>query len=408
MLERGRSGLTRIFKAGGPTEASAKWKTKVAAVALVGVSTIAAACSSSSNNPTTTAAAKATSTTAGSNPLTALENYVPSSSNVALGETGSSLLYPMFNIWVPLFNKQWSNYQITTASTGSGTGISSAANGTVQIGASDAYLSQSQTTATPGLMNIPLVISAQMINYNIPGLSSSTNLKLSGAVLSKIYQGTITNWNDPAIAALNPGVTLPSLTIVPLHRSDGSGDTFLFSTLLTDTDANGWGTKVGEGTTVTWPTVPGALAENGNGGMVSGCKATPGCVAYIGISYLSQTQGSLGEAQVQNKAGNFELPTQTAIAAEAASFASSTPASGAISLIYGPASGGYPIINYEYAIVNKTQSSPTVAQGIKSFLAWCMDSQGGATASNLSQVGFQPLPPSAIAVGANLLSQITG
>ncbi len=398
MVERGRSE-TRMHRAFG---------SKLAAVSVAGIAVIAAACSSSKSPSTTAASKQATTTTAASaaTSLSSLESYLPSTSKVSLTETGSSLMYPMFNIWVPQFTKQWGNYQITTASTGSGTGISSAANGTAQIGASDAYLSTSQTTANPGLMDIPIVISAQMVNYNIPGLSSSTNLKLTGAVLSKIYQGKITNWNDPAITALNPGVTIPSHVIVPLHRSDGSGDTFLFTTLLTDTDPSGWGASIGENTSVTWPNVPGALAENGNGGMVSGCKVTPGCIAYIGISYLSQTQGVLGEAQIQNKSGNFELPTPAAIAAEAASFASSTPASGAISLIYGPASDGYPIINYEYTIVNKQQSSATVAQGIKSFLAWCLDSRYGATSANLSQVGFQPLPPSAISVAVNLLSKI--
>ncbi len=382
-------------------------------VVLIGIAITAAACSSSSSpkassksSPSTSAAVA--SSQSSSNPLDSLESYLPSSQNVSLTETGSTLLYPLFNVWVPEFQAHYPNYSVTTNGTGSGTGISSASNGTVQIGASDAYLSNSQTSATPGLMNIPLDISAQMINYNIPGLSSSTNLKLTGGLLAKMYTGKITNWNDPAIAQLNPGVTLPNLTIVPLHRSDGSGDTFLFSTLLSDTDPSGWGTAVGEGTSVSWPTVPGALAENGNGGMVSGCQKTPGCIAYIGISYQSQTQGTLGEAQVQNKSGNFELPTSQAIAAEAASFASSTPANGAISLIYGPASGGYPIINYEYAIVMKTQTSANVAQAVKSFLAWCMDPRYGSVPSNLAKVSFQPLPPSAIAVAAKELASITG
>ncbi len=382
---------------------------RAVALAVVGVSLVAAACSSSSSSKKPAAKSQSqSSSSTSSNPLDALESYLPSGTSVALSETGSTLLYPLFNEWVPAFEKQWPNYQISTAATGSGTGISSAAAGTVQIGASDAYLSQSQLASTPSLMNVPLVISAQMVNYNIPGLPSSTNLKLSGKVLSEIYQGKITNWNDPQITALNPGVNIPSQTIVPLHRSDGSGDTFLFSSYLSDADPSGWGAKVGMGTTVTWPSVPGALAENGNGGMVSGCKATPGCVAYIGVSYQSQTQGSLGEAQLQNKSGNFELPSPSTIGAEAASFASSTPASGAISLIYGPAPDGYPIVNYEYAIVNKTQSSATVAQAVKSFLAWCLDPRYGESHTYLDPVNFQPLPSSAIQVAANLLQQIAG
>ena len=145
------------------------------------------------------------------------------------------------------------------------------------------------------------------------------HLKLSGKVLSEIYQGKITNWNNSAITSPNPGVTLPSLPIVTLHRSDSSGDTFLFTQFLSKADPAGWGTKIGYNTTVPWPNVPGALGENGNSGMVTGCKATRGCIAYVGISYQTQAlQAGLGYAQLQNAKGHYVLPTPTAIAAEAA------------------------------------------------------------------------------------------
>ncbi len=199
---------------------------------------------------------------------------------------------------------------ITTAGTGSGTGITDASNGTVDIGSSDAYLSPSEVSASPHLQNIPLAISAQIVAYNVPGVTA--HLKLNGKVLSEIYQGQVTNWNASQIASINPGVTLPNLPIVTLHRSDGSGDTFLFTQFLSKTDPSGWGTKVGYDTTVSWPNAPGALAETGNSGMVSGCKATPGCVAYVGISYLTQSlQAGLGEAELQNGKGQYELPSAT-------------------------------------------------------------------------------------------------
>ena len=381
-------------------------------LSLIGASAVLlAACSSSpSSNSSTSTTSGPTQTTASSSgsaggaTLASLET--PPSGDISLSETGSSLLYPLFNLWGPAYHQLHSNITVTTASTGSGTGISQAAAGTVQIGASDAYLSPSQVQKTPGLLNIPLAISAQMVNYNIPGFSGT--LKLSGKVLSAIYQGTITKWNDPQIASINPGANLPGTTIVPLHRSDGSGDTFLFTQYLSKQDPNGWGTKISYGTTVAFPPIPGALGENGNGGMVTGCAATPGCVAYIGVSYKSKTDADhLGQAELENGAGNFIDLTPQSIAAEAASFASSTPASGAISLINGTsAAQGYPIINYEYAIVQKQQSDAATAQAVKALLAWAMDTNGGAASSFLNKVEFQPLPASAVAVSANLLSEI--
>jgi phosphate transport system substrate-binding protein len=321
-----------------------------------------------------------------------------------LTETGSTLLYPLFNLWVGGYTQQYSSVKVQTAGTGSGTGISDAENGTVDIGASDAYLSPSVVSANPDLKNIPLAISAQIVAYNVPGVLS--HLKLTGKVLSGIYQGTITSWNASQIASLNPGVTLPNIPIVTLHRSDSSGDTFLFTTFLSKTDPSGWGTKIGYNTTVPWPSAPGALGENGNSGMVSGCKATPGCIAYVGISYLTQSlQAGLGYASLQNAKGQYEVPTAASISAEAASFVKKTPANGTISLIYGPASGGYPIINYEYAIVSTHQQSSTSAKGIRSFLEWAINPKDGANTSYLAQVNFQPLPSK---VEAQSVKQILG
>ena len=330
----------------------------------------------------------------------------PPQGSVSLNETGSTLLYPLFNLWGPAYSKLHPNISLTTAGTGSGTGISQASAGTVQIGASDAYLSPAQVQKDPGLLNIPLAISAQMINYNIPGFSGT--LKLNGKVLSAIYQGKITHWNDPKIGALNPGASLPNVTIYPLHRSDGSGDTFIFSQYLSKQDPNGWGQKIGYGTTVGFPGFSTALGELGNGGMVTGCAKTPGCVAYIGVSYRTQTQAkNLGEADIENGSGNYEALTSQTVAAEAASFAGSTPASGAISLVDGTsAASGYPIINYEYAIVNKRQSSSSTAQAVKALLAWTMDPNGGSASSFLNQVAFKSLPASAVAVSIKLLSEI--
>lgn len=321
-------------------------------------------------------------------------------------ETGSTLMYPLFNLWAGGYNQKYSSTTIQTAGTGSGTGISSAENGTIDIGASDAYLSPSVSSANPDLKNIPTAISAQIVAYNVTGVLS--HLKLSGKLISEIYQGQVTKWNASQIASANPGVTLPNIPIVTLHRSDSSGDTFIFTQYLSKADPSGWGTKVAFNTTVPWPAAPGALGETGNSGMVSGCKATPGCIAYIGISYLTQTlQAGLGYGALGNGKGQYVVPTQASIATEAAGFVNKTPANGTISLIYGNVNNGYPIVNYEYAIVSTHQSSSSAAKNIRSVLEWAINSKYGNNTSYLSQVNFQPLPSKVVAQSAKQILSIS-
>jgi phosphate transport system substrate-binding protein len=315
---------------------------------------------------------------------------VPKPAGGTLSEAGSSLLYPLWKLWVPGYTAKYTSVTIQAAAGGSGAGITGATNGTLQIGASDAYLSTSEKQADPTLENIPLAISAQEIYYNLPTVTA--HLKLTGKVLAEMYTGKVTKWNTSAIASLNPGVTLPTTPVVTLHRSDGSGDTFLFTTYLSDTTKS-WATTVGYNTSVTWPKAPGELAENGNSGMVAGCKTTPGCVAYIGISYQTQALGDgLSYAQLKNGKGQYIMPTATTIQAEAAGFTSKTPKTGAISMIDGKIKGGYPIINYEYAIVSKKQSSSSVGKTVRSVLDWAINPKDGNSANYLSQVGFRPLP----------------
>ncbi len=334
--------------------------------------------------------------------LPASKVETPSSGTVT--ETGSTLLYPLFNLWASGYNEKYPKTSIQTAGTGSGTGISEAQSGTIDIGASDAYLAPSVLQSDPHLKNIPLAISAQLVAYNVPGVTA--HIKLSGKVLSGIYQGQITKWNASQIASLNPGVTLPATPIVTLHRSDSSGDTFLFTSFLSKTDPSGWGAKIAYNTTVPWPNAPGALGESGNSGMVSGCKATVGCIAYIGISYQTQAlQSGLNYAALGNAKGQYVLPTAPSIAAEAAYYVKKTPASGTISMIYGAAKGGYPIINYEYAIVSNDQSSSTTAKNIRSVLEWAINAKQGSASSYLSQVDFQALPAK---VEAQSIKQILG
>jgi phosphate transport system substrate-binding protein len=329
----------------------------------------------------------------------------PASTPVTLSETGSTLLYTLFDTWASVYQTKYSNVSITTGATGSGNGIAQAAAGAVTIGGSDSYLSEADMSAHKSLMNIALAISAQQINYNLPGVKE--NLKLNGAVLAAMYRGDVKAWNDPQIAALNPGVTLPDTPVVPLHRSDGSGDTFLFTQYLSKQDPDGWGKSPGFGTTVDFPAAPGALAEKGNGGMVTGCAKTPGCVAYVGVSFSNQAeQAGLGEAAVANKSGKYMMLTAKSMKMGAADLAAQTPANEAISLIDGPAADGYPIVNYEYAIVDSHQKDPSTAQTLQAFLHWAITD--GQTPPFLGKVRFQPLPAAVLKLSDAQIAKISG
>ena len=178
-----------------------------------------------------------------------------------------------------------------------------------------------------------------------------------------------------------------------VRRADGSGDTFLFTSLLTDTNKV-WKGHYGFNTTVNWPSVSGEVAATGNSGIVTALENNPYSISYVGISYLkgSMASGRLGEAAIQNKAGNFLLPTPTTIEAAAKTGAPATPKNESISLIYEPGKYSYPIINFEYAIVNTNQNDPNVATAMNAFLTWAIDPKGGNQAKYLTPVNFLPLP----------------
>ncbi len=328
----------------------------------------------------------------------------PAPGSRTLSETGSTLLAQLMGTWAAAYHRQFPNVSITTAGTGSGAGIKDASQGKVDIGASDAFLSSGDLVQNPALLNIPLAISAQQVNYNLPGLPTGAHLKLDGAVLAQMYRGTIATWNDPAIRHLNPGVALPGTPVVPIHRSDPSGDTFLFTSYLS-THFPDWNSAIGYGTTVAWPPASSVDAK-GNGGMVTACKATVGCVAYIGISFLNEARNKgLGWAQLANTLGQYELPSAATISAAVTSFVSSTPPNETISMVDGPASGGYPIVNYEYAIVGVRQRSAAIARDIKAFLHWVITA--GNSPQYLEGVQFQPLPASVVSLCDTQIAKIS-
>jgi phosphate transport system substrate-binding protein len=319
-------------------------------------------------------------------------------------ESGSGLLYPLAVTWAKAYQQATPGATVTTASTGSGMGIQLAAAGKADIGASDAYLSSGDLVQNPTLLNIPLVISAQTVIYNLPDLSQGTHVNLDGTVLAGIYDGTITMWDDPAIAEINKGVPLPAIKIVPIHRSDSSGDTFLFTSYLSTQDLD-WGSRIGYGTKAAWPSVAGALAKDGSVKTMDACVSTPGCIAYNGISYLNGAlKGHLGYASLLNEAGKYTLPTAPAIQASVASFVSLTPPNETISIIDGPAVTGYPIVNYEYAVVKSKQPDAAKASEIKAFLKWVITT--GNDAKYVDTVGFQPLPSALVTLGEQQIAEI--
>jgi phosphate transport system substrate-binding protein len=366
--------------------AFARLLTKPAFLALAGGLALVSACGGTGNgtagNSTPSPTATAVSIKVG-NPTKA----------VTVSESGSSLMLPYLQKMVDPIHTTYSNVTLTPAAGGSGKGISDAIAGTVLMGGSDAYLSDAQAQQNATILNIPIAISAQSVDYNVPGVS---NLKLSGDVIAKIYMGKITKWNDPAIASLNSGASLPGTTIIPVRRVDSSGDTFIFTSFLTATNTD-WSNGPNIGTTVTWPAVPGEVTASGNPGMVQVCQQTPGCIAYIGVSVRSTAKSAgLGESMLQNKAGSFVTPETANITAAVAAKAPATPDDLRASLIYADGKDSYPIVNYEYLMIKSNQADADTALALRSFLAYAIDPAMGASSTNLSAVNFVSLPDSVV------------
>jgi phosphate transport system substrate-binding protein len=291
--------------------------------------------------------------------------------DITLVETGSSLIYPLFNVWASEYMKTHPGVQITTSATGSGAGIEQAIAGRAQIGTSDAYMSDEEVKRHPQIINVPMAISALTVNFNIPDLNTMT-LKLNGPVLAGIYRGKIRAWDDSAITALNPDVKLPHHDIIPVHRADGSGDTFVFTQCLAFTTPS-WENDIGFGTSITWPAASGSLSADGNAGVLQMVQQTPYSITYVGISFHAEVaKNELGTALLKSYSGEYLLPTPETIAAAAASLGPRTPVDERLTLVNAPGANAYPLINYEYAIVSTNQANPATARAIRKFLLWAI------------------------------------
>ena len=310
---------------------------------------------------------------------------------VTIKATGSTLMYPLLRSWTQQYRGMTSSVHITIAATGSGAGIAQAIAGTVQFGASDAYMTDEQVSASPGMLNIPLAISSQLVTYNVPGMNASS-LKLDGPTLAGIYTGAVRSWDDAVIVAMNPGLKLPHHTIVPIHRSDSSGDSFIFSQYLTfSTDS--WETGPSFGTDISWPDVPGAKGATGNAAMVKTLAATPYGIAYVGGSLFDQVAAAhLGTATLKNQAGKFVAPTPRTVGLAAAELGSRTPKDERLSLVFAPGAESYPLVNYEYAIVAAKQPDAATASALRAFLLWSIDEGHGNDQKLLDPLHFATLP----------------
>jgi phosphate transport system substrate-binding protein len=226
---------------------------------------------------------------------------------------GSSLVNPIVQQFIPALGSAY-GYNVTYASVGSGTGIADISNSTVDFGASDAPMTATQAAGCVGCVEVPWVLTGTTLAYNVPG--APDGLHLSGSVILGIYEGTITNWDAPQIAAINPGVTLPNLAITPIHRSDGSGDTYAFTNYLSDiSPGNGWAGKVGYATSVVWPTGP---AYSGNSGVAAAINSTSGAIGYVSASYSIPL--NMNVASIKNADGVYVAPTVAGFVAAADAF----------------------------------------------------------------------------------------
>jgi phosphate transport system substrate-binding protein len=327
----------------------------------------------------------------------------PGSDSTSAAGNDDALLGAGSSFDYPLFSKQFSAYNTTNGlkvnyqSVGSGAGISQLTNKTVDFGASDAPMNGKQDSAlsTPAI-HIPITAGAVAISYNLPSVKDTLNL--TPDIIAKMFLGTITKWNDPAIVAANKGVKLPATAISIAHRSDGSGTTNIFTTYLAKVSPD-WATQVGKGSAVNWPT---GIGGKGNEGVSGTIKQAEGAVGYVELSYAIQNK--MAYARVQNKAGAFITPT---IASVTAAANIQIPPDSKVSLTNTDAADGYPISGFSWVIIYKEQKygdrSLDRATKLLQLLSWMIhDGQQYSAALN-----YAPLSPAAVSVGDAILKSAT-
>jgi phosphate transport system substrate-binding protein len=349
----------------------------ISTIALLAVAMLALAACGSPSSTTTGGSSSGGSTTF---------------TGAALVGAGATFPAPVYQSWAKAFNGVESDAKVNYQPIGSGGGVQQFIAKTVDFGATDVSLVASETAKiTSPYIQFPTCLGAVVVAYNLPGLSAP--LKLDGPTTAKIFLGTVTKWNDPAIAALNAGVTLPSTPIQVVHRADGSGTTSIFTKWLKGQSPE-WDTKVGAGKSVQWPVGQGG---NGNAGVAASMKQTAGSIGYLELQFAASS--GLPVASVKAPDGSFVEPTVDSVAkaGEGLTF----PITEKTSILDSKTTGAYPISSTTYVLIYKEQADKAKAQTLVDFWTWALTK--GQT--EVTKLNYAPLPAK---VQADSLNELTG
>ena len=304
---------------------------------------------------------------------------------VTLNGAGATFPYPMYSKWFSEYNKLHSDIQFNYQSIGSGGGIRQVLAGTVDFGATDGPMTDEQLAqAKAKILHISTVLGADVPAYNIPGVSEE--LKFTPELLANIFLGKITSWNDAAIAKANPGVNLPNQPVIVIHRSDGSGTTYIWTDYLSKVSSD-WKNQVGKGTSVKWPV---GLGGKGNEGVAGMIRQMQGSIGYVELIYAVQNHIAYGS--VKNAGGEFVKASLASVTAAAASV-KNMPADFRVSITNAPGKDAYPIASFTWLLIPTPSKDPAKGKIIADFLNWMVDDGQKMTAD----LAYAPLPESVVA-----------
>ena len=307
----------------------------------------------------------------------------PTATGAGLTGAGSSFAYPIYSKWASMYAPK-TGVKVNYQSIGSSGGIKQLSEQTVDFGASDAPMTDQQLAQAKGgpILHIPTVLGGVSITYNLPDVKQP--LRFTGPVLARIFLGKITKWNDPNIAAQNPGVALPAQDIAVVHRSDGSGTSFIFTDYLSNVSPE-WKSGPGKGTSISWPTGVGGKGSEGVSGQV---KQTPGAIGYVELAYAKQNQ--LPSALIQNADGEWVAPTLESVTAAAAGAVTTMPANTdyRVSIVNPHGKGAYPISSFTWILLYKNQKDATKGKQLVDFVRWGLHDGEGVAGS----LDYAPLP----------------
>ncbi len=320
---------------------------------------------------------------------------VASSQSVDLTGAGATFPYPIYSKWFSDY-AQRTGVKINYQSIGSGGGIRQLSEQTVDFGASDGPMNDQELANAKGgpVLHFPTVMGAVVITYNVPGVARPLNL--SGDVIADIFSGKITKWNDARIVAQNRGVFLPNSDVLVVHRSDGSGTTYIFSDYLAAVSPS-WASDLGKGKEIKWPV---GLGGKGNEGVAGQVKQMPGSIGYVELAYAKQNK--LAYANVRNAAGRYVAPSIASVTAAAASMKLPKNTDYRVSIVNAPGNDSYPISSMTWILVYQNQSDRAKGAKLVNFLRWAY-ADGEKTASALD---YAPLPKSMVAQLQNRLKTI--